>query len=206
MIKINIEQRSEAWHEARCGRFTASSFSDLMAGEQTAAYQNLIAEIAGEILTGESEDDYQSPAMERGIELEPEARKRYEETLEVKVEQIGFIIPDDEDEFHDWIGMSPDGLPDDGLVEIKCPLIKTYLNYIDKNVLPNDYKWQVQGQLMISGLNWCDFMSYYPGLKPFIIRVLPDPAMHEQLKTRLRKAIQDVKNKILAYKKYTYDT
>lgn len=204
MIKFEVEQRSEAWYEARLGRITASQFSELMAGETTASYQNLIAEIAGEILTGEVEESYSNAIMERGIELEPEAREYYETCFGVKVDQTGFCIPDEDDEFHNWVGISPDGLLENGLIEIKCPLIKTHLSYIEKNVLPTEYRWQVQGQLMVTGLAWCDFISYYPLLKPFIIRINPDPVLHEQLKAKLRKAIEDIKQKLFVYSQYNY--
>ncbi|CAB1351237.1 unnamed protein product [Coregonus sp. 'balchen'] len=72
-----------------------------------------------------------------------------------------------------WLGASPDGLiydpmecPPFGLVEIKCPNVK---NDVDCKYLQmqhgtatlqrrHAYYWQVQGQLLITGLQWCDFV------------------------------------------------
>jgi putative phage-type endonuclease len=209
MIYINVEQGSEAWFNLRCGRITGTSFKDVMAGDSTATYKDLITDIAGEILSGEIEETYSNAVMERGKELEPEARKAYENIFDINVKQIGFITPAEDDEFFDWIGISPDGVINDGaidigMIEIKCPLIKTHLNYIEKDVFPNDYKWQVQGQLMVTDFDWCDFMSYYPGLKPFIVRVYPDLDMHEQLKLEIRKSIELIKKKIDNYNRYNY--
>lgn len=205
MIKINIEQGSEAWFEYRLGRFTASKFSTLMSGETTKGYSDLISQIAGEILSGEMEETYTSADMERGKELEPYARKEYESIFDVEVEQVGFVIPDENDKLFEWVGVSPDGMLNDGLLEIKCPKFKTHLSYIKKNVLPNEYKWQVQGQLLFTDAKWCDFMSYYPKVKPFIIRVLPDEEMQKQLIERLEKAIEDVKKEIEIYKAYDFE-
>jgi putative phage-type endonuclease len=203
MIIINCEQRSEAWYQARLGRFTASVFSNVMAGESTATYKDLITKITGEILTGEIEESYTSYDMERGIDLEPDAISEYE-SLFGNIKQVGFIIPDEDDELNQWVGVSPDGMQDNIIQEFKCPKLKTHLNYIKSDVLPNTYKWQVQGQLMITGAEYCDFMSYYPKLKPFIIRVEPDNEMHKQLRDRLNKSIELVKKHITEYNNYDY--
>jgi len=203
MIKINVEQGSDAWFQNRLGRITASKFKDLMSGESTKGYNDLISEVAAEIVSGEVEETYSNYDMERGKELEPEARKLYSELFDVDVAQVGLCIPDEDNEFHDWIGISPDGLTE-GDLEIKCPKKKTHWNYIKNNKLPNEYKWQVQGRLFVSKLPYCDFMSYYPNLKPFIIRVFPDEKMHKELEIRLRKTIQLIKNEIEIYKQYDY--
>lgn len=205
MIKIHIEQKSEAWFQLRLGRITGTRFAALMAGESTATYKDLITDLAGEIITNEVEETYSNAIMERGNELEPEARNLYIELCE-DVEEVGMCLRDEDDPLHEWVGVSPDGLTAKGLLEIKCPLRKTHLNYIDKDIFPNQYKWQVQGQLFVTGLPYCDFMSYYPGMKPFIIRVLPDKEMHEQISERLFSTILKVKEKIKTYENYNYDT
>ncbi len=207
MIKHLLEQRSEAWYHIRLGRITGTSFNDLMAKPDTKCYNDLITDIAGEIITEEKEDtdEYTSPAMERGVELEVEARKIYESLFECNVEQIGFITPDEDSEFNEWIGISPDGLiGEDGGLEIKCPLRKTHLNYIENGVLPTVYKNQVQSSLWITGRKWWDFMSYYPDMKPFIIRVYPDKELHLKYEERLRESINLIKQKIEVYKNYSF--
>lgn len=206
MIKYNIEQGSEAWHDIRTGKFTASIFSDVVAGESTDTYKKLIISIAGQIISGISEPTYSNADMERGIELEPFAAIQYEEIMQgLDVVKCGFISPDDE-LLSKWVGVSPDRLVgDDGGLEIKCPRMVTHLNYIKANRLPNEYKWQVQGSLFVTGLDWWDFMSFYPNMKPFLIRVYPDLEMHDTLDKRLRKAIEDVQKEIEIYNQYTHD-
>ncbi len=202
MIKINITQGSDAWHDERRGRFTGIRMKGLQSKKTTASYQDSIMDVVGEILSGETEENYVNADMQRGTDLEPFARGEYEELYGIEVEEVGFCLPDDE-LLAEWVGISPDGiLPDSGLIEIKCPKLKTHLKYLEANRVPNEYKWQVQSQLWVTGAPYCDFMSYYPGMKPFIIRVEPDPVMFEAIDMEVRIAIQAVKDKIELYKQY----
>lgn len=203
MIIYECEQHSEAWHEARLGRVTGTRFKNLMSKESTASYQDLLTNIACEIITGRAEDNYVSPTMEKGIETEPEARKEYENSFDTEIRQVGFIIPDEGNKYHDWIGVSPDGLTyDNGMIEIKCPLMKTHFEYIEGGKLPSEYRYQVQGQLFVTGLEYCDFVSYCEGMKLFVIRVFPDVELFAEFEQRLDKAIEAILNKIETYKKY----
>jgi len=205
MIILNIEQRSEAWFEARCGRITGTRFSQLCAGESTKTYKDLVSNITCEIITGKMEETYSNANMEHGIETEPLARAEYSSLFDVAVKEVGFIIPDEDHEYHDWIGISPDGVLDGGIIEIKCPLMRTHLEYIEDNRLPSEYRHQVQGQLFVTGFEYCDFMSYVEGMKPFIIRVLPDVELFSIFKSRLDKLIEDVNMKLTNYHKYNYN-
>ncbi len=214
MIKYNISQQSEAWFEARAGRVTGTRFKELVSGQSTKGYKDLVNSIAAEIITHKIEESYTNAIMERGIEMEPFARKEYENLMDVGVEEVGFIIPDEGHKYHEWIGISPDGIPWDGvspnritrgLVEIKCPLMKTHIGYIEGNKLPSEYKYQVQGQLFVTGLPYCDFVSYYPDMKLFIIRVVPDLELFARFEERLDELITDVKAKLRIYNQYTMD-
>lgn len=200
MIEIDIEQGSEAWHKLRAGMISGTRFVKVMASDSTATFKDLITDLAGEIITGEIEETYTNAIMERGIALEPEARAEYIELIG-EVKEVGYCLMDGMEE---WVGVSPDGLTDKGIIEIKCPIRKTHLNYIEKGTLPSTYKWQVQGNIMATGVEYCDFMSYYPGMKPFILRVEPDKDMHEQLMAEIYKVIELVKAKIENYNQYEY--
>lgn len=207
MIKHLFEQHSEAWHQSRLGRVTGTRFKDLMAAKTTAAYQNLIADIAAEILTetGDDQDNFVSEAMQHGIDTEPEARKFYSELYGVEVEQVGFVTPDDDHKYSEWVGVSPDGLlPGNGLLEIKCPKRSTHLYYIQSGKLPAAYKWQVYGQLYVTGADYCDFMSYVPGMKPFIIQVKPDAEIFRQIEAELDELIAAVRSLQMEYENYEY--
>jgi putative phage-type endonuclease len=205
MIILNVEQQSEAWFEARCGKVTGTRFKSLMMGESTQGYKDLITNIACEILTGRMEETYSNSIMEQGLETEPEARKEYESIFGIEIKTVGFIMRDENDKYHEWIGISPDGLtPDNGMIEIKCPLARTHFEYIEAGKLPAEYRYQVQGQLFVTGFDYCDFISYVQGMKPFIIHVLPDPEFFKEFEKRIDNLIIQVQNKILTYHKYQY--
>jgi len=204
MIIHNIDQHSEAWHEIRCGRVTGTRFKALVAKETTDTYKDLLTNIACEIITHRAEETYSNALMEKALELEPVAREVYEDITGNIVKTAGFITRDEDDEFEEWIGISPDGMIEDGLLEIKCPLMRTHMEYIMANKLPAEYRYQVQGQLFVSGLKFCDFMSFAEGMKPFIIRVYPEPELFAIFEQRLRVVILQVKELLNNYHKYSY--
>ena len=160
-----------------------------MATKTTAAYQNEINRVVYEILTGESPENFVSDYMKRGSELEPFARKAYEMQTFNDVELGGFF------EMNEFVGASPDGLiEEDGLLEIKCPSYSTMINYLLKQELPNEYKYQVYGQLMVTERKWCHFFAYHPKLKFVLIKIYPDEKIISELKTEVETAIEKVKS------------
>jgi predicted phage-related endonuclease len=125
--------------------------------------------------------------------MEVEARLLYEVLKEVEVEQVGFVVGDPDFEY----GCSPDGfVGEDGLIEIKCPTIAVHVEYLIKNELPSKYFHQVQGQLLVTGRKWCDFVSYYPVMKPLIIRVERDEAFISSLKIELELFCRELQETI----------
>jgi predicted phage-related endonuclease len=167
---IECIQYSPEWYKARAGIPTASGFDRIITVDEkvSKSLNKYLNQLAGEAIAGIAIDQYQSDAMKRGKELEDEARKLYTLITGRKVEEIGFCRTEGETIY----GCSPDGLVgDSGLLEIKCPTIAVHVNYLLENLLPLDYYQQLQGQLLVTGRQWVDFMSYYPGLKPLIVRV-----------------------------------
>ena len=76
-------------------------------------------------------------------------------------------------------GCSPDGYVDtDGLVEIKCQLpkghVQTLAYYSRNRQAPPDYIPQVQGQLWVTGREWCDLFFFHPDLPKLVIRIPRD--------------------------------
>lgn len=191
LVFHDVEQGSEEWLSLRMGKFTASMFSDLMASKSTLTYQKAINRVVFERLTNESPESFKSEYMERGNELEPLARERYELESFNDVKNGGFFS------LGDYIGASPDGLIDeDGTNEFKCPSFNTMINYLLKKELPSEYKHQVHGQLYVTGRKWCDFMAYHPKLKPLIIRVERDETIIKEIESTLNEAIKLVETRI----------
>lgn len=153
-----MEQRTEEWFAARLGKATASKFKDIMAKTKSgpaATRKNYLAQLVCERLTGSKDEGYINAAMQRGIDIEPQARMAYESMTGEIVEEVGFIdVPTM------MAGCSPDGLVgDDGMIEIKCPNAATHIETL-LNGMPSEHIPQVQGQMWVAGRKWCDFVSY----------------------------------------------
>ena len=197
MKVITCEQRSPGWYSARLGVPTASTFSNIIdsKGNTSKSQTKLLHKLAGEKVSGVVEEGYKNKHMERGIELEAEAKSMYSLITGNEIEEVGFCLDDS-----DLFGCSPDGFINaDGLIEIKCPCLTTHVEYLIKNRLPVEYVQQVQGQMLITGRLWCDCMSYYPSMKPLIVRVERDEEYLNCLRSALQtfcEELEEIINKI----------
>ena len=182
---INCEQGTPEWFNAKTGVPSASNFDSIVTtkGIVSKSKTKYLYRLAGEKVSGIIEETYQNAAMLRGIEMEHEARNLYSVLNDVTVEEVGFCLSEGKYVF----GASPDGLVEsDGGIEIKCPTQVVHVEYLLDNKLPTKYFQQVQGCLLVTGRKWWDFMSYYPGIKPLIIRVERDEKFIEALSTELK--------------------
>jgi putative phage-type endonuclease len=159
MIEM-IEQRSDAWFEARIGKVTASRVADVLAKTKTgysATRDNYMAQLVCERLTGQKGESFNNAAMQHGTDTEPLGRAAYEALHDVLVDEVGFVP-------HPSIimaGASPDGLVgDDGLLEIKCPNTATHIETLLSQTVPSKYNTQMQFQMACTGRSWCDFASF----------------------------------------------
>lgn len=172
---FDCEQGSPEWFAARRAVVTASEFATVLAkgrgGGESATRRKYLLVLAGEAITGEVADKWEGNRhTERGKLLEPEARDAYALITGADPVQVGFMR-------RGGAGASPDSLVgEDGLLEIKTKLPHLQLECLEADRLPPEHVAQVQGQLWISGRQWCDFVSYWPGLPIFIKRVERDDA------------------------------
>jgi hypothetical protein len=166
---INCEQGSVAWFECRKGIPTASEFHTVMAKGEGKTRRAYMLKLAGEIITGAVTDGYSNGHMERGKEMEAEARAEYEFMTDRTVESVGFIR-------NGRAGASPDGLilSRQSLIEIKTKLPHVLIDVILKGDLPSDHRAQCQGALWIAEKDHLDFVAYWPGLPLFIKPVFRD--------------------------------
>ena len=199
-MKANEAQESQDWMQARCGMFTASRASDLMAKTKSgpsASRGNLLALLAVERLTGQPVETYQNDAMRRGTELEAEARDAYSFATGNAVTETGFVR-------HDTLpntGCSPDGIVgDDGLVEIKCPNTATHIETLLSGEIADRYVKQMQWQMACTGRAWADFVSFDPrlpgDLQLFIKRVPRDDALIAEIEDAVRFFILETEAKL----------
>lgn len=186
---IECTQGTPEWFAARCGIPTASNFDKILCvdGKLSKQRTKYLYQLAGETITGIAEESYQNSNMQRGIEMEAEARQLYELVTGHKVQEIGFCLAD-------GYGASPDGLVGkEGILEIKCPTLSVHVGYLLEDMLPMDYWQQLQGQLLVTGREWVDFMSYSPGIKPLIIRVKREKKFLKLLEVELKRFSTELK-------------
>ena len=165
-------QQTEEWNSWR-NRPTASGFDKVVTpargdySTQATAYAAMIVAKRLGVYTEPPPTFW----MEWGNTHEPNAKAAYTLQTGREITDVGFVLPDGTDAY----GCSPDGLVgDDGLIEIKCPKPETLITYHTDGVLPAKYRPQIQGQLLITGRDWCDFYVFHPELTPFLLRVDAD--------------------------------
>lgn len=190
---FNCDQNSTEWFEARRGVVTASRFSDVLAKGQGITRRKYLLSLAGEAITGECAESFSNAHTERGHAMEEEARDMYAFQHDVEPVTVGFMR-------RGRAGASPDRLiGSDGLLEVKTKLPHLQLDVLDKGKLPSEHVAQVQGQLMVSGRDWCDFVSFWPKLPLFCIRVERDDKYIETLNQAIADFVGELDEYINRY-------
>lgn len=197
IIEDTIIQGSPEWFAAKAGKPGASSFDKIITtkGEPSKSRTDYLYQLAGEAIIGRQEEGYTNFAMQQGIEREAESRALFEMLYGVQVKQVGMIYRDDK-----ACLCSPDGLLEDAGLEMKNPLLKTHVKYLLAGTLPTDYFQQVQGSLYISGFKHWYFMSHYPALPPFILKVERDEKFISALAIEIDKFVYELAGMIARLK------
>jgi len=169
---VQCEQGSPEWYAARLGLATASEFKTIIGVKKDAREKVTrdlyMRKLAGEILTGEPMENYSNGFMDRGKQLEDEARDLYCFTRDIEPVRVGFIRNGQK-------GCSPDSLiGTSGGLEIKVALPHIQIERLLKGELPPEHRAQVQGNISVAEREWWDFASYCPKLPLFVVRVHRD--------------------------------
>ena len=189
-----IEQNTDEWMQLRMGKITASNFAAVMAnmskpgqpfGNPALQYA---MRVAIEAKTQRIIETYTNEWMDRGHDLEDEAREAY------KAQQFVEVLPGG---FAEWdgLGASADGLvplkgQPAGLIEIKCVKYSTHFERLVKGGFDTAYQWQIRGQMCLYDAPWCDFVSYSPDFpvnkQLYVFRIERDLILEDQLLDRLK--------------------
>lgn len=145
---IDMEQGSQEWLALRKTKITATDASIIMGASHWKTKVQLYHEKTSDeniVITNER--------MQRGTELEPEARDAF-------MFEMGVIVAP-KVVVKDWAMASLDGLSDDGacLVEIKCPGQKDHAIAVSGKI-PAHYFPQLQHQMYVCDLNEMYYYSY----------------------------------------------
>jgi hypothetical protein len=168
MIVHPYPQGSDAWLRVRLGKITASNAEAYFApdakrlrlsrdkSDVSDGVKTYLLKLLTEWYTGQPQDEARSQFMQRGNEMEAEARAAYEFHEMVDVRQCGFI-----ESPCGSFGCSVDGLVgDDGLVEIKVLGMPEHLRVFHYGT-DRAYA-QVQAQLLDADRAWCDRFFFNP--------------------------------------------
>jgi len=174
------QQNTIEWLEFRKSKIGSSDAPIIMGASPWKTPHQLLDE-----KMGIKQSFYESPAMQRGKDLEPEARKRFEEETGLVVWPNVLIHPQ-----HDYIMASLDGmtLDEKTAVEIKCPGKKTH-KMAQEGHIPEHYHIQMQHQLAVTGLRTMFYYSF-DGQKGVILKIQRDNSLVEEILIKEREFFQ----------------
>ena len=184
----NFEQRTDEWYAIRKGKMTASNAETIIANGK--GLETYIYNLMAEYYSSAEKENYLNADMQRGIDLEPEARLEFEFYTDLDVQEVGFI------EHNEFIGVSPDGLVgDNGLIEIKCPNDSIYFKLLLSNNIKPEYIAQMQMQMYVTERQYCYFVSYNPNFEKslYIKKINRDEEMIDKLKKGLERGTELIK-------------
>jgi putative phage-type endonuclease len=194
MIKIsNTPQGTEEWLSERRGFMTGSNASAI--GNNGTGLETYCKQVVMELYCN-SLDFYTNKDMERGNELEPEARTMYQLTTGNVVKEVGFITNDK----YERAGVSLDGYGEKN-IEIKCMNNKNHFQFILERKIKPSWIWQMQMGMLVSEKQACDFIAYNPNFDDSIIvvEVPANEAMFEKLRIGLQEGNKIIQRIIKQY-------
>ena len=201
-----MKQRSLEWYEARKNMITASDMAEALNKGKFGTQKNLIIKKVTNLVNvsylnkNNNKKEYIAP-LQWGIKYEDVACNIYKLKNYVDVNEFGLLKHHNKD--ITYFGASPDGISELGIMlEIKCP----YKRKIDGNI-PEQYYYQIQGQLDVCNLDECDYLECkfveYNSENDF----LNDRAHHELTLENINSFTQDYREKgiIICYKNVDED-
>jgi len=181
MRQRNPHQKDPSQNPDRIGAITASPSGGLHAAIQTnsrgkynqRSRETIIDTKVSEQLTGGQEEVYINRAMQNGIDREADCKEAFEAATGRTILDVPFTLH----KTIGYFGASPDGVFDDDprvLVEIKCPLQKTFTRFLRTLEIPAEYQTQMIAQVACmkhQGAKSVLFMMYHPRFTPSFVTV-----------------------------------
>lgn len=181
------QRTSNVWVEQRRNRFTASRFHELCRKKRNP----VDGEFFQKYFCSKSISTLKCVSF--GIQNEEKAKNFYSKATGNTVLACGLVVHP----YAPHLGASPDGIifsatDGYGVLEVKCPSGKKTSTLTDsmqtkhfclrKNEnnepelkMNHEYYFQVQGQMLLTGLPWCDFAIYFDASEElFVQRILFD--------------------------------
>lgn len=192
----DLIQGTPEWLAARAGSLGASSVGDALAKTKTgwgASRANLKARLVTERITGNPVDSFTNAAMQRGHDLEPQARAMYAFHSGRDVVEVGIVLHPSIKHSH----CSPDGLVgDDGMVEIKCCGAARHIEMLTDSAPEDRYIKQCIWQLACTGRQWVDLTYFHPDvpeqMQLVIHRITRDDAVIAEMEADVSAFLAEV--------------
>jgi putative phage-type endonuclease len=196
----DIVQGSPEWMALRVGKIGGSRVADLLtegrSGAESLTRRKYKNELIRERLTGRKLDTYKTPAMQRGIDLEPMARAWYEVHYNTFVDQVAIVL-------HPTViggQCSPDGIVEatNSLIEIKIPNPENHLdNILTDGKQLEQYYDQVMWQLAcMPEKEFCDLVSFDPEmpdhLRGYVKRIYRDDEYIKNMEDKVTLFLQEI--------------
>jgi len=214
---MSAVQGTIEWLQEKLGIISASNFSRLMTngkgGGLSVGALTYCDELACDIVYGRPEEDTATSAdMHRGTELEPIARRRFEEVMTARnplepmqVTEVGFI----KHPSHEYYGASLDGKTNDGgSIEMKCRRRKGHLNQLKElkaEKLDKKVTYQMQWGMYVADLSHCYFIGYTDELPEgegdvIIKKFERDEDMIAEMEAKAVLAVIEIKLRVINYR------
>lgn len=158
IIHRDIIQGTEAWDRIRYGKIGGTKSGGLFK-DSDALFYELLAEHTEPFEP--NYDVFETPAMLRGHELEPQARYELGQYVGIEFNEAGWL----QCENNPIVGISPDGISSDETVmcELKCLGAKKHIEVALTNGIHKDYLYQLVHYFTVNPkLETLYFAAYRP--------------------------------------------
>jgi len=178
MRDICKSQETQQWFDVRVGKVTASCIADAIKfvdkgskkrgdkrRESSAVRNAYISELAWGMITRVPVEHFVNRAMDLGRQFEKMARAEYGFRFapDEEIKRTGFVLHPT----MDFLGCSPDGLLEDGGVELKVPQMPKHKYLLETGDISEAWVLQCYCNMLCCEKEWWDFASYMPADEQF---------------------------------------
>lgn len=157
---MSINQGDPEWHILRAGVLSASNADKIVAKVGSQGRETYMASLISQICTCTLPDEMPFKQLEHGKLYEPAARDALSVALGfIEIKEIPFIYKDDSLR----MGISPDGLSDKTVFEIKAPYNgENFFKFACFDGNKSAWRWQAQYQIHVTQAERHIFAMYEP--------------------------------------------
>lgn len=189
-----VQQGSADWLMLKLGVLSASNADKIVAKRDSMTRATYMASLISQVCSCVIPEEMNFKAMEHGKLYEPAARDALSVALGfVNIQELSFMFSDESLR----VGVSPDGLFDNTIVEIKCPFNgENFIKFAAFETNKKDWAWQAQFQLFAGKADEHIFCQYDPRMvlcnNLHYVKTERDEAMQKTLADAIPQFIADM--------------